>query len=344
MNVYDFLDKYIEYISAKQYAAETAKIRLRINRILQKEKLEITRSGTIVHESIHKSGESSGNPQDEVSVTKLTNFCVIPTHRLYVQGNDSRYIEEGVGVRIYTKLSKKKYKLIHLNLSNEMIEKGNWLNANYSAQDLILYKKSFYHHVCIAIKLSTRALASSEYKVFTDGYWYENEDESITIDEYEKMDRLIAEGIPNQLSLSNNQESEKPTVSGKHELLPFLAELSSLIETWPRFEKGTKPSTNDDSVVWFDREYYYLPYKQTWSTMEERLRDAGFYRTNDKDFRKGIEAILSAEQLIKIETETKSNRERADCNASVYKGKKLRVFKVYKARLENYLQTNSESQ
>lgn len=143
-----FIDKYIEKINLKDFPNEIRDNRRHLNRVLKRENLGVDSSGNTVlyNPTVQENINYETDESEEIIETKLSNFFIVPTHRLYIKNGDNIQ-EDGIGVKVYTQISKKKYKCIHLNLNNEMIEKGFWINSSYLDHDLYLYNKSFQQYL-----------------------------------------------------------------------------------------------------------------------------------------------------------------------------------------------------
>ncbi|ASA23380.1 hypothetical protein [Paenibacillus donghaensis] len=160
--------------------------------------------------------ENIDEPNSEVKKGKgltqgafICNFFVVPINRLRVYDlQKQKTTEVGLNVKVYTRINKKEYKCIQLDLLNETLANSKWIDPNYLDYDFFLYRENIYPYLLRAIRLATRLLDDDDAKViFNDeigwvdnfygrdnsgylryikdsrGYkWMESEDMSIEID------------------------------------------------------------------------------------------------------------------------------------------------------------------
>ncbi|HFJ9378291.1 TPA: hypothetical protein ACGW65_002658 [Bacillus paranthracis] len=346
-----FIDKYIEKINLKDFPNEIRDNRRHLNRVLKRENLGIDSSGNIVlyNPTVQENINYETDESEEIIETKLSNFFVVPTHRLYIKNGDNIQ-EDGIGIKVYTQISKKKYKCIHLNLNNEMIEKGFWINSSYLDHDLYLYNKSFQQYLKMAIKLSTRILSKSEFKVFDGEWWLENRFADVIISDFEDYAESRYTRILDHPSKTNgalkpyhgdldSEESLKETNKIiKKDTFYFLSALLELVKELDLLQIFTIPENSEENVGWEDDQKYYLPYKKTWEWIDNWLQ-ASKYPISVKQ--KELDIFLHEEKIIEIEVEKSSGRKRADCNVTLYPKHKERVFKISKARITEYINAYS---
>ncbi|MDA1689590.1 MULTISPECIES: hypothetical protein [Bacillus cereus group] len=347
-----FIDKYVEKINLKDFPNEIRDNRRLLNRVLKRENLGIDSSGNTVlynptvQGNINYETNDTDEPE-EIIETKLSNFFVVPTHRLYIKNGDTIQ-EDGIGVKIYTQISKKKYKCIYLNLNNEMIEKGFWINSSYLDHDLYLYNKSFQQYLKMATKLSTRILSKSDFKIFDGEWWLENRFADVKISDFEgysdsRHTRALAHPSITNRSLKpfhDDLDSEEPLKETdrviKKDIFHFLKALLELISEQDLLQFGTIPENSEENAGWEDEQKYYLPYKKTWEWIANWLQ-ASKYPISVKQ--KELDIFLYEEKIIEIEVEKGRGRKRADCNVTLYPKHKERVFKISKARITEYINT-----
>ncbi|MDR4998972.1 hypothetical protein [Brevibacillus parabrevis] len=349
-NIHFFIDKYIDLIRIEEFhdsfSKEIHDYRLQLNRLLQRETLGIDWLGNTVLLNNVDDEETEYGKDNKMDI-KLCNFFIVPTHRLYIKENQT-IREEGLGIKVYTKLSKKKYKCIYLNLNQEMIEKGYWVTASFLDHDLFLYDKSYYRYLKMAIKLSTRILLDSDFKIFDGEWWFENRFSDVTINDFEGYHQrrpvlqLVHPVTTNGVikSFYNLSNSENLNISDintlkKQDAIIFLKEILALIEEQPLTKLGEIPENEVDNLGWQDDDKYYLPYKETWDLVETRLRHREKYSLLA---RKELDLFLFDEKIIEIEEE-KSGRKRADKLVTVYPKTKIRVFVIKKTKMNEYLNT-----
>lgn len=353
-----FVDRYIDTIDLKDdvIRKEFFDDLSRLNRVLNRENLRISNGGNtlIVNQksSDDKKKKTSENQNDEgndkILDIKISNFCVIPTHKLYVKKENFIY-EDGIGVKVITKIGKKKYKCIYINLNNEMIEKGYWISPFYLDHDLYLYDKKFYNHIRIAIKLSTRMLAPDEFKIFDGEWWLENRFADVEISEFNGFPktnfiqilahplRTCGEIKPLHINVTNDMIEEKGSKIDQ-DIIHFLLAINELVNKELILKKGDSPDADIKNIGWKDDEKYYLLYLKAWEWVYDFLNMSDLKFSSTK---KEIEFKLYEMGMIDLEVEKNGRRKRADCNTTVYTGKKERVLRVSIAGLYEFITKNN---
>lgn len=355
-----FVDKYIEIMKIHpNILAELDDDYVRLNRILHRENLRIDIEGNTLFinpvttkkkkENTNETKEDEGI--DEKSDTKISNFCVIPTHRLYVK-NENGIHEDGIGVKIFSRVGKKKYKCIYLNLTNEMIEKGSWISPVYLDHDLFLYNKSFYNQLRIAIKLSTRMLSREEFKVFDGEWWFENPFSDFQISDYEGYPKSNTikwlpdppKKINGEFEHFNSYSTNERWKEGlseiiKQDIFNFLQAVKELVRKELVLEKGVIPDPDNENIGWKDNDKYYLIYGKTWEWVENYLNKSDYHISIHK---KEFDIKLYEEDIIEIKEEKRAGRKRADCNTVVYSKHRERVFKISISRLNEFIDTYND--
>lgn len=350
-----FVDKYMEIMKIHpDIREELGDDYVRLNRILQRENLRIDLDGNTLfinpgttEEKKEKTNETNGDVgTGEKSDTKISNFCVIPTHRLYMKNENGIY-EDGIGVKIFARVSKKKYKCIYLNLSNEMIEKGYWISPVYLDHDFYLYNKSFYKELRIALKLSIRMLSSDEFKVFDGEWWFENRFSDVEISDFEGFPKSntiqwlahpsTTNGEIKQFHIFESNEEGKGGTSEiiKQDIFYFLKAVNELVKKELILDKGDIPDSDNENIGWKDNEKYYLFYGKTWEWVENFLNKSSYQISiPNKEF----DIKLYEEGIIDIEEEKRTGRKRADCNIK----KNKRCFKISISRLNEFIDTYND--
>ncbi|MGG0175793.1 hypothetical protein [Gottfriedia acidiceleris] len=352
-----FTDKYVEIININDEPDVRLQFRddcRRLNRILKRENLQIDMQGNtlIVVPATTEVKKDKTIEHDlkieaeEKSDIKISNFCVIPTHRLYIK-NEEGIFENGIGLKIFVKISKKKFKCIYLNVTNEMLEKGDWINPTYLDHDLFLYNKSSYNQLKIGIKLSSRILSSDEFKIFDGEWWLENRFSDVEISDFDGFHEsnsilflahpLTTSGKIRPIQIDNRNETnnaEEPSVINQ-DILYFLQTINELVEKELILDLGVDPE-NNENIGWIDKEKYYLLYRKTWDWVNSMLKQKQYLLSISE---KELDKRLFEEGIIEIEEEKRTGRKRADCNVTVFPKNKERVFKISIPRLTQYLYT-----
>lgn len=231
-----------------------------------------------------------------------------------------------------------------------MIEKGFWINSSYLDHDLYLYNKSFQQYLKMAIKLSTRILSKSEFKIFDGEWWLENRFADVTISDFKDYAESRYTRILDHPSKTNgalkpyhddldSEESLKETDKViKKDTFYFLCALLELVKELDLLQIFTIPENSEENVGWEDDQKYYLPYKKTWEWIDNWLQTSK-YPISVKQ--KELDIFLYEEKIIEIEVEKSSGRKRADCNVTLYPKHKERVFKISKVRITEYINAYS---
>ncbi|MGH0777853.1 hypothetical protein ACQVQ8_12175 [Bacillus cereus] len=202
----------------------------------------------------------------------------------------------------------------------------------------------------MAIKLSTRVLSKSDFKIFDGEWWLENRFADVTISDFEgyaesRYTRILEHPSKTNGSLKpyhddlDSEESLKETDKViKKDIFHFLQALLELVKEQGLLQFGTIPENSEENAGWEDDQKYYLPYKKTWEWIANWLQ-ASKYPISVKQ--KELDIFLHEEKIIEIEEEKGRGRKRADCNATLYPKHKERVFKISKARIADYINTYS---
>ncbi|MFM9329403.1 hypothetical protein [Paenibacillus mesotrionivorans] len=311
----DFIEKYVEKVK-KDFLIEIRlnDLRTKINRILQKENLYFDDETYLVLQSETKETE-----------TRICNFFVLPTHSLYFDDGEKIH-EAGIAVELYSQLSDEKYKRILVNLSDEAIEKGNWLTAAFIDRDFFVYKPDLYRHLRIAIKLSSRIIKKEAKKVFYNEEWLEDDDAVEHISEYKRSQEMLS------LKRSNNQNEKETHGNEDIDAVQFLAAQKQYISEITLLSFPEKPSDETNEWGWEDNDYYYLVYSKTWSWIRAHFNRNGFKLILDE---KDLDHyLIEAGVFESNEVRAKSKLKRADRKTPPLS---KRVFMINKARFNEFL-------
>ncbi|WP_424768324.1 hypothetical protein [Paenibacillus sp. sgz302251] len=108
--------------------------------------------------------------------TYIGNFFVVPIERLRIFDiQEHKRTEVGLRIKVYTRMNKKKYKCVELDLLNETLANPKWIDPNFLDYDFYLYRDNLYPYLLRAIKLATRLLEEDDEKlIFNDAVgWVE---------------------------------------------------------------------------------------------------------------------------------------------------------------------------
>ncbi|MGR6544852.1 hypothetical protein [Paenibacillus tundrae] len=308
----DFVEKYSEKVKEPLFNFSLSRLRTKINRILQKENLYFDSEGYL-----------SLRFEDKEIETRICNFFVLPTHSLYFDDGEKIH-EAGIAVELYSKLNDKKYKRILVNLSDEVIEKGNWLTTAFIDRDFLIYKPDLYRYLRIAIKLSSRILKDEAKKVFYDDEWLEDDEAVEYISEYrhyQKLQRI--RNISNDVDVK--QEQDVDAVNFLTAQLQYISEITML-----PFSEDVPNETKEWG--WEDEQNYYLIYSRTWSWIRAYFNQKGIkLKTEEKQL---DNYLIEAGVFESNEKRPKTNLKRADRKTPPLK---QRIFMINKIRLNEFI-------
>ncbi len=317
MEVYqseDFIEKYVGKVKNIFFELKLDDIRKKINRILQKENLYFDDEAYLVLQSENKENE-----------TRICNFFVLPTHSLYIDDGE-KINEAGIAVELYSQFNDEKYKRILVNLSDEVIEKGNWLTTAYIDRDFLVYKPDLYRYMRIAIKLSSRILKKEAKKVFYNDEWLEDDEAIEHISNYWYDRNMLS---LRKLGNESEFESSHKEVTDAVHFLEAQNKYISEIELLPFPEK--LPDESKDQG-WEDNDFYYLIYSKAWSWIRAYFNRKGIkLKTNEKEL---DHYLVEAGVFESNEIRPKTNLKRADRKTTQLKE---RVFMINKIRFNEFL-------
>lgn len=314
-----FIDKYIRKAKSKEFHDDMKSTRTKINKILAMENLAIDDEANLVLYS-----------DDFKTETRICNFAVFPTHLLlYDDGNQIH--EAGLAVEVYTKFHNGNYKFICANLTDDVIDKGTWLNTTYVDRDCFVYKSELYRYLKIAIKLSYRIIKrKSDIKIFHDQEWLEHDDALKHLSIFDDKQNMLEY---RQLNNSSNQTDSLI----RADAIQFLKALQihiSEIEIHPiinGLSKTSEQGLEDDT-------HYYLIYTQTWSWVRSYF-NRNQISLNTKEEKKLDHYLIDAGVFESNEIRAKTSLKRADRR---HPPLKPRVFMINKNRLVDFLQNNNQ--
>ncbi|MFC5532229.1 hypothetical protein [Cohnella yongneupensis] len=310
----EFIEKFSEKVKDSVFDYGLDDIRTKINRILQKENLYFDGEGYLLLQSESKENE-----------TRICNFFVLPTHSLYYDDGEKIH-EAGISVELYSRFNEDKYKRILVNLSDEAIEKGNWMSIEFIDRDFLIYKSDLYRYLRIAIKLSSRIIKEKAKKIFYNDEWLEDGEAVEHIAESRRERKVISiMKIVNGNEQENNQKEATDAVMFLRAQSQYISEIKMLV--FP-----LEPSDEEGEWGWEDNDYYYLVYSKTWSWIRAYFTRKGFkLRITEKD----LDHFLVESGIFESnEIRSKTNLKRADFRTSQLSN---RVFKINKLRFNEFL-------
>lgn len=300
------LDIFLErYVSFTDDLMKMEKKIEKLNRIYARENFCVNEHGNLMI----KNDESQ----------RICNFFVWPTHKLYY--DHGNFLElEGVAVIVYTK-HEDEYKRVYLNLTNDLIENGNWVRSESLDTEYDLIKSSQYFYVRSALKVATRRIDSDDVKIFDGENWIEDEEASDLMDEYH--DYLKARRIWGNV---------KNSIGKDLSISDYLKAVMVYVKESQLTEHGMQPFDEETNKGWESNESYFLWGKEFWKWIESRFENDEL--SFDKD---GFIKYLIEEELIKVETE-KTGRQRTEVWETVYPKFKKRFLTFDKAKLQLLLE------
>lgn len=146
--------------------------------------------------SVHRDGYKVFDRKDRAKSEELANFFVIPSYRLRAEV-DGRIQEIGLELKVYVSENWSSYKCVTKKLTNEMLEKPDWISADALDYEYILKNKKKYKFLLNAIKLSTRAIKEDKVKYYYNSSkgWVEESDYNL----YKWINKQTEVQIDNQL-------------------------------------------------------------------------------------------------------------------------------------------------
>lgn len=307
----DFIEKFSENVKGSLFDVRLSKLKTKINRTLQKENLYFDNEGYLILQNESKESE-----------TKICNFFVLPTHSLYFDDGEKIH-EAGIAVELYSSLNDDKYKRILVNLSDQAIEKGNWLTTEYIDRDFFIYRSELYRYLRIALKLSSRILKVDAKKVFYDDMWLEDDEANEYI-----FDTRLERDLRSIRKSGNGIE-----FTHKEEAVQFLVAQRQYITEIKLLPFPEKPSDKKDEYGWEDNDHFYLIYKNAWSWIRAYFNRNGvkLNATSEKEL---DHYLIEAGVFESNEKRSKTNLKRADQRISTLTE---RVFKINKVRFNEFL-------
>jgi hypothetical protein len=315
----DFIEKFSEKVKDilfkdALFDSELTKMKTKINKILQKENLYFDNEGYLVLQ-----------PENKESEIRICNFFILPTHSLHFDDGEKIHAA-GIAVELYSPLNGKEYKRILVNLSDEVIEKGSWLNTTFIDRDFFVYKSDLYRYLRIAIKLSSRVIKDKAKKVFYNDEWLEDDEAVQHISEYKNY--LTSQSIQKISNVYENEVNQKIDA----EAMEFLIAQSQYISMINMLSFPEENSEVTNEWGWEDNEYFYLVYSNTWRWIRAYFNRKGIKLISDE---KDLDHyLIEAGVFESNEVRPKNKLKRADRNTRPLK---QRVFMINKVRFNELL-------
>lgn len=210
----------------------------------------------------------------------ICNFFIIPTDRLRVfDMHEQKYEEVGLSIKVYSRVNKKVYKCISLDLLNETLANSKWIDPNFLDYDFYLYKESLYPLLLRALRLSTRLLDDDDAKTIFDTEigWvddlYRKEDESGYY--YLKDNRYVLWSEPEGVKIAIEPLTLKAVV--------FLKALQEVIEKSNFLEMGDKSKLQEGFIGWEDESKWAIEPGIVEADVKKMIKRTGRNFEIDKD-------------------------------------------------------------
>lgn len=202
-----------------------------------------------------------------------------------------------MAVDIYSKINSITFTRISLNLSNESIERGDWINSNLLDTYFNLEKRA-YPDVKLALKIATRGIRSNENRIFSEERWIFEEEANPELKKYEK-------------GLRKSRRRRQRKYDMNEMTTDYLKLVQSVMDKNWLLNKGITPENGSNHIGWYDeKSYFFIPQKLKDFVMEI---DGRLYE-NIED----IHAILVEEKILKQSKEKKTGRAREDMKVTLY--------------------------
>lgn len=244
------------------------------------------------HDDEISTKEKPGNRALLQGALYISNFVIVPTNRLRVYDlSEQKKQEVGLSVKVYTRISKRSYKCIELNLLNETLANSKWINPDYLDYDFYLYKGSLYNYLLRSLQLATRLLKKEDEKV-------------IFSDEVGWVDYFYGRDTSGIIRYSKNNtfytwvELEGSTMADRNmfEAIFFLESIRELINKSKFLEWGDKSDLSEGFIGWENNDTWAINYKLLNSHIKDVLESSGHNFKVDSNlykflFRQGILSI-----------------------------------------------------
>lgn len=277
--------------------------------------------------------KSGGNQEGKGAKGALIcNFFVIPINRLRVYDlQKHKFTEVGLNIKVFTKIGKRTYKCVELDLLNETLANSKWIDPNYLDYDFYLYKENFYPYLLRAIRLATRVMEDDDEKVifnndigWVDGFWQGSISDSNI---YYLKNGLIHKWV----------EAEDKTIEIdplKFNAILFLKAVKGVIDKSKFFAMDDTSKLQDDFIGWEDESKWAIKYTLIKSQAVSELKRTG------KNFKidSKLYAFLFRQGILSIDGDVEEEF-RADTKFG--NGNK-RAFVLDKARLHEFLTENEQ--
>ncbi|ULO08973.1 hypothetical protein H1230_09485 [Paenibacillus sp. 19GGS1-52] len=202
----------------------------------------------------------------------ICNFLVIPTNRLRVYDLQKKKITEvGLNIKVYTRISKRTYKCVELDLLNETMANSKWIDPNYLDYDFYLYKENLYPYLLRSIRLATRLLEDDDAKVifndeigWVDGFWRGDVSGNL---------RYLKNDLIHILKESEEKKIEIDPI--KFNAIVFLKAVQGVIDKSKFLEMGSNLKLQEDFIGWENETIWAIKYSLIKSQAEIELKRTG---------------------------------------------------------------------
>ncbi|MEK4994415.1 hypothetical protein [Paenibacillus sp. FSL H7-0918] len=261
----------------------------------------------------------------------IGNFFVVPINRLRVYDLHTRkFTEVGLNIKVFTKIGKRIYKCVELDLLNETLATSKWINPNYLDYDFYLYKESLYPYLLRAIRLATRLLDDDDEKIIFN-------------DELGWVDGIWRGSVSGNLHYLKNgliriwEETEDTCIEIdpiKFNAILFLKAVQEFINKskFLTMDDPTKPE--GDFIGWEDEKRWAIKYGLIKSQAVSELKRKGTYFKIDSK----LHAFLFRQGVLSIEGDV-DNNPRADTK---FGNGTNRAFVLNKVQLHEFLTENEQ--
>ncbi|WP_340010983.1 hypothetical protein MHI32_22960 [Paenibacillus sp. FSL H7-0690] len=262
----------------------------------------------------------------------ICNFFVVPINRLRVYDlQKQKTTEVGLNVKVYTRINKKEYKCIELDLLNETLANSKWIDPNFLDYDLYLYRENLYAYLLRAIRLATRLLEDDDEKViFNDEIGWVNYFWGVDEDGYVCY---MKEKQPLKWKESEIKEIEIDPM--KVNAITFLKVVQKLIDD-SKFQPMNDSSKLKDGIIgWESTVSWAIKFDELKSYVKEAVKRSSRNFKIDKK----LYAFLNNQGILTIEGHVE---ERFRPDTKFGKGNE-RAFVLDKKRFKEYLDENKDT-
>jgi len=256
----------------------------------------------------------------------IANFFVVPTHWLYCYYGDTLEHSDGLAVTVYHKWDDKKYVKVHINVKNDAIVKGDWVNPKYLDYCFNLPIQSNYQFLRSALRLATKRIKSKNKKLFDGEKWLDGWEAKQRINQY------YEDYAVNQIYVRDATQRD----SLEKDALEYLKDVDEYIKINSLTDYNIEPENDENHIGWIgdaNNEIIYLLPKKLDAWIAE-------IKPNFSKSKNMIHSHLVKEGILSTETESKG-RIRTDVNRTVYPKNKQRVYEFFREKFDRFLSTKT---